>query len=107
MLFHLSAEAGLADACRVLQNQINITTTVLPRFVPDLDRLWKDEKDIAKKFSDKNPSDAINFAGQIQLWRTGDTVYLGTAVKDCADIRVVYKLSTKYLLGTRHMVRGK
>ena len=107
VLFHLSAEAGLTDACRVLRNQMSITTSVLPQFVPDLDPLWKMEEEAAEEFSNKNPNQKINFDTLIQLWRTEETVYLGTAVKECVDKRVVYKLVTKHLPVTRHMVEGK
>ena len=123
-LYHLSAEAGLTDACRVLRNQMSITTSVEPQFVSDLHPLWKkgEEKFLEKFYyrgpdpsSKKEDKAAAKLPGQkpkqdvflVQLWRTAETVYLGTAVEDCADKRVVYKLLTKHLPVTRHMVEGK
>ena len=122
-LYHLSAEAGLTDACRVLRNQMSITTSVLPQFVPDLYPLWEKEEMFAEELYNPDPDPlskkedkaAAKLPEQkhkqkiflVQLWRTEETVYLGTAVKDCADKRVVYKLLTKHLPVTRHMVEGK
>ena len=108
VLFRLSDDIGTAHACELLQTSRSV---VQPQHITSdgVSKWEKTLKDLQKelnKISSNECSERIDTTRLIEIWRTDDTVFLGTQVKSCKARRLVFKVATKHFPIVRHIMEG-
>lgn len=107
VLFHLSDRIGATHACQYLQGSYVGLATVAPIFVDkEQHASWFQNLEHAEKELAWSRAVIIDTAQLIQLWRTIDTIYLGTRVKSCSAPRLVFKVTTEHFPVVRHLIGG-
>ena len=108
VLFRLSDDIGTAHACELLQTSRSV---VKPQyFASDGASEWEETlKELQReldKVSSRECSEPIDTTRLIEIWRTDDTVFLGTQVRSCEARRLVFKVATNHVPIVRHIMEG-
>ena len=111
VMYRLSSDIGIVHACQLLQGTSGLPSVVQPQFFAkrgenSWDANLKHLQEHLNKSSNNNESEKVDTTRLVQLWRTEDTLYLGTQVRVCESRGVVFKVLTKHVPVVRHITSG-